>query len=725
VHRPRVGAGVRLFVLALAATAVLSGALPARAADPGLISQVVRGYRQVQGRLVEDEIILAAPNGSNATAVAAHLLSAIHASPKPSSNLFLAPQWVWPQFFDASSRNDQLTQYYNPAGDPTGGSGLNALQRSQATWSRVPGSSFRFALGGTTTRCPSSSPVDCTGVLRDLASRIDDGFNDIAWVPLAKLQDVLCDGCVIFSLLSISFPDGPYLASEFDWLINTDISPLAWSTDGTHLVDLESRMLRSEGSAMGLGAAFDPNAVLYYGNPDLNGGPILRTLSATDENAVRSSYPATPTRLADAAASHDIALVAEESGPAPGGGVFINDFEAGAANSQGDVAFVSDLSDGHSGFLGEGLFVESGGGGTKQIVREGSQFAGVELGQFALDAVGLNDAGDVAFCWLLGPLEAPFGVNGGLFRSRASGLGGVALMLPGITPAPGGGVFVGCHTATISNDGDIAFTGLVQRAESESPIEGAFLAQRDGTIVRVAGPGDAAPGGGTYSSAAFPRISPTGRNVAFVATIEGVSGSGVYLRKVSGSIKAIAVPGDPAAGGGEIMSAIQPSVNSDGRVLYAADVPGPSGEPSLSLFLTDRSGTSLAIARAGDLLPDGFRFDALVSSLSSWTLNDLGDVAFVANAESQPIPARDITSVLDTAVYATSHGQMRFIARGDRLGECCVNGYVSGLGVLQSVAPVPSPALIDGRGDVVFGAQVVSPARMIVLLRAGPEASVP
>ena len=72
--------------------------------------------------------------------------------------------------------------------------------------------------------------------------------------------------------------------------------------------------------------------------------------------------------------------------------------------------------------------------------------------------------------------------------------------------------------------------------------------------------------------------------MAFDATLEGSPDYGVYLYRGDGSIGAIAKPGDPAAGGGEVVSAIQPRVNDKGDIVYAAEVTGPSGEQAWSLF---------------------------------------------------------------------------------------------------------------------------------------------
>jgi len=96
---------------------------------------------------------------------------------------------------------------------------------------------------------------------------------------------------------------------------------------------------------------------------------------------------------------------------APGGGTFVNDFEPGGLNSQGDMAFGADVSTG-----GEGIFLGRKG----QITELGRSFeTAPDGGTFDfgfLGPVGLNDQGDMVFDFLLENFDAtrPFGYNAGL-----------------------------------------------------------------------------------------------------------------------------------------------------------------------------------------------------------------------------------------------------------------------------------------------------------------------
>ncbi|HTD50744.1 MAG TPA: choice-of-anchor tandem repeat NxxGxxAF-containing protein, partial [Acidimicrobiia bacterium] len=578
------------------------------------------------------------------------------------------------QFFDHRRRNNVVIQSYNPAGDPTGG-GLDALRRVQATWSGVPGSTFRFSFGGLTTRCPSLLP-ECGGQ--------PDGYNDVGWAHLAFV------GAHVLAVDEAQFDLRTGEALETDVLLNTDISPRTWFTDGVNVPDVESVMLHEDGHALGLGHSPDPSAVM---NADIcTSAPCRRTLSPIDIDAVLALYPTHPSLLTDIPSAHDFNVVAERDTPAPGGGNFLDHFEPGAVNAGGDLAFVTNVPE------GQGLFIASRKGDVKQVGRTGMTIGGVLLGLGSLANVGINDSGDVGFCWLAGPFDSPFGINGGVFRANANGLID-PIVLPGITPAPGGGVFVGCIGSTISNGGDIAFTGLVQRAGG--PVENAvFVARGNGPLARVAGPGDAAPGGGVFAIVARPTIAPNGRDVAFAARISGDQGRSIFVsRGPNGTLDAIARFGAPALGN-FIENTFTPLVNSSGDVLYGVAVPTQdplSFSTPISLVVAHRNGATQVIAQHGDVLPDGLPFGT--APIGAWSLNETGDVAFVS--EVGPL----------TSVYASSRGRLRFVARS--------GSVLLGIGQISSV-DVP---LIDERGDVVFIAETVDVDRLL-LLRAGRKAQI-
>src|SRR5439155_23755002 len=112
-----------------------------------------------------------------------------------------------------------------------------------------------------------------------------------------------------------------------------------------------------------------------------------------------------------------------------------------------------------------------------------------------LGHIALNDSGDVAFAFTLDPFMFPFARNSGVYRFSHIDQTLSAVMVPGVTPVPGGGVFQGASIhASLNNRGDIAFAGMVPASIGPgAPIGlglGVFLADKKGQISSVASLGD-------------------------------------------------------------------------------------------------------------------------------------------------------------------------------------------------------------------------------------------
>ena len=171
---------------------------------------------------------------------------------------------------------------------------------------------------------------------------------------------------------------------------------------------------------------------------------------------------------------------------------------------------------------------------------------------------------------------------------------------------------------------------------------------------------------------------------------------------------------DGVPGGGTIVRARGRSkVNSRGEVLYGALVDLSLEFPMTELFMAGEDRVSRRIAGYGDMMPDGFRFSRLVNGWNSWTLNETGDVSFVARTESLPMPLFGWGEFVfeSTGVYASSHGQLRFVARE--------GSVLLGLGKMFSVSPTTAPAMIDERGNVIF--ETFTDAGRLLLVRAAPQ----
>jgi hypothetical protein len=177
-------------------------------------------------------------------------------------------------------------------------------------------------------------------------------------------------------------------------------------------------------------------------------------------------------------------------------------------------------------------------------------------------------------------------VNAGVYRFSHVTHTAAAVMVPGVTPAPGGGLFAGAHFgASLNNRGDLVFAGIVPTDKGiHLPDEdyvglgvGLFEADRKGRITSVVTPGDPAPGGGVFDGAFLPRTNNRG-DVVFAghvageeckadgfppqAILIGCLGS-IYVKDgASGHIRSIAHAGDPAPGGGVYRGASSPIITT-------------------------------------------------------------------------------------------------------------------------------------------------------------------
>ena len=287
--------------------------LSAHALDPAVTVHAVGAHATIEGRVVALEFMIGLKAGVDPAPAATGLVAGLRARGVIADDFRLAGH-LFGQFFDRKRQNDAVTMFYNPDGDPTGG-GRAALRAALDTWNDVRRTSFRFAFGGTSHRCPSLS-FDCP------APSAPDGFNDVGWRPI-PLND---PEFVIFGYVVTDVDVFTGEATEADIVLNTDVTPFAWFTDGAQHVDVQSVILHELGHVAGLDHAFTLEAVM---------GPALlevrRTLASTDVDGLRFVYPERPPVLTDHRSAQDFQLLAERDMPAPGGGAFLNRFEVGGS----------------------------------------------------------------------------------------------------------------------------------------------------------------------------------------------------------------------------------------------------------------------------------------------------------------------------------------------------------------------------------------------------------
>jgi hypothetical protein len=302
--------------------------------------------------------------------------------------------------------------------------------------------------------------------------------------------------------------------------------------------------------------------------------------------------------------------------PAPGGGAF-DATEMGniGLNDAGDIAFAFSLQP-LTYFFYEGGYAIGALGGIYRQSHSAHGIAPVALPGDGVPGGGtfvgmswdlsLNNHGSIAFSGVVGTTANP---AQGVFLAENNGkLTSVAN--PG-TPGPEGSAWAYAGEPRLNNRGDVAFFG--RTASAPFGVYSIYLMDAEsGGIETIAAPGGAAPGGGTIASCLSPRINDTG-DVAFMAeltleppTVPFFTGT-IYLQTHQG-MQRIAGPGDAMPGGGHIAQIPLVNwflgLNNPGDVAFSATLDTsdvlPTGDEGLYVY---SQGSIHLIARSGTMIP--------------------------------------------------------------------------------------------------------------------------
>jgi hypothetical protein len=212
-------------------------------------------------------------------------------------------------------------------------------------------------------------------------------------------------------------------------------------------------------------------------------------------------------------------------------------------------------------------------------------------------------------------------------------------------PNSGGAVFGRQLTlAGINDNGDVAFTAPLTAIGSPAPSQTTlFIVPSGGTAVRIAGPGDAAPGtGGTLTNIALANapnsLANNSGEILFTATVVGGSGGiGVFVGSV-GSVRKVVANGDAIPGGGTFsITTVPPArLNSNGPVAFQVN----NGSGARTLWVHSVAGGITRLVSSGDAAPA-----ALGGTLSLPTLaafNNGGSVAFTASVTGSGVTTQGV-----------------------------------------------------------------------------------
>jgi hypothetical protein len=238
--------------------------------------------------------------------------------------------------------------------------------------------------------------------------------------------------------------------------------------------------------------------------------------------------------------------------------------------------------------------------------------------------------------------------------------------------------------------------GLARRAIASLVIwplgVGAAAAQAP-TLRAVAVVGDPAPGGGSFAGftvESLPIFVPAnGRgDVAFFATLlRGAGSEGVFLAS-RGGIRKVALEGDAVPRVGTLSGFGKhpiPALNESGDVAFAAAVSG--GKAVEGIFLWSRGRVQPLVVTGG---PAAGIAGGTLAAIESPVLNDRSDVAFLATVRR----GRETVE----AIYARMGGKLRkIVAQGD---PAPAGGAFAGFGppTINNKGTVGFAAAVEGRG---------------------------
>lgn len=271
-------------------------------------------------------------------------------------------------------------------------------------------------------------------------------------------------------------------------------------------------------------------------------------------------------------------MVASAGAPAPGfpSGTLAN-LDLPSLNDHGDIAFAATVRRGRETL--EAIYLHAGGRLQKVAGQGDAAPAGGTFAAFGAPA--LNNRGMVAF----GAVVEGRAVPGGIFIAAG---GQVKMVLGAGEITPLGGIFTKFSERLAFNDaGTVAFHAQMKDARARSAI----VMRAGGQTRSVAALGDPAPGGGVFSNFGLWPALAADDTVGFTASVDGgPSAVGVFTSGRHGTSRLAGV-GDAAPGGGTFVTlTLYPAVEispGGGTVAFAA-APSATGEGVEGLYLAER-----------------------------------------------------------------------------------------------------------------------------------------
>jgi hypothetical protein len=319
-----------------------------------------------------------------------------------------------------------------------------------------------------------------------------------------------------------------------------------------------------------------------------------------------------------------------------------NSFGLTALNNAGQVAFLASLS-GTSGGTDDNDRIFRGDGVTLTQMASEAQSPPDGNGVFrnlGLSDPALNAAGQVAFRGVLTGTTGGTVDDVGIFRGDGSGL--TQIVREGQAAPDGNGSFSNLFASLLNDAGQVAFRFVLTGTSGGSADDSGVFRGDGGTLTLIARAGQDAPdGNGRFSNFnnSLPTLNSAGQ-VAFRFFLNNTSGgsaddTGIFRGEGSSAPIQVAREGQAAPDGNGTFSGFDhPTLNDVGQTAFGGFLTGTVGGTADDVGLFRGDGVTFTqIAREGQAAPDGNgNFSGFLSTINySAALNNAGQVALLAS----------------------------------------------------------------------------------------------
>lgn len=438
-----------------------------------------------------------------------------------------------------------------------------------------------------------------------------------------------------------------------------------------------------------------PAGVVFgrLGAPTLNNNGEIRFAGQLLGNGVDTTND---TGLFAVDTADGLSLLAREGDPAPGlpSGVSLDVSFSVQLNDSGQTVFIADLSGAGVNDTNDSALFFDDGAAIEVLVREGDPAPSTTTGVTfdSLFSPALNNGGQFGFSAILDGVGVNAFNNFAIFIGDSSG--GVSLIARKGDPAPEtpAGVNLGSldfppfGPAIFSDGGETAFVASLSGAGVDASNDAAiFSGGSSGSLSLVAREGDAAPGtaaGVSFGSLTTPRINNNGET-AFLAFLTGTgvdtTNNAAFFNESNEALELVARAGDQAPGiAGDVTFGTQfgfagarDLFNEAGQTAFFVDLNGTGVDETndSALFSEDNNGDLALVARTGDQAPGTTPGIAFESFVDGATLNENGQIAFLALLTEGVDPSTGDTIPPGIGLFAQDlTGELQLIARdGDSI----------------------------------------------------------